>query len=133
MLFHCGNWAKSFLPDIQVGTAEILGSIVGPEKTYGTLAGRTPQSPLTFGRLSTDDYTGTVRAYVGQGQLTNDKLETFGNVAVADLPDLQRLMNYICRQGFEHHAVMNLSHSAGVLVDAFENYMGWATHHHQPA
>jgi len=132
VMFHCGNWAKHFLPDIKSDTADILGSILGPEKTYGTLMGRTPEGPLTFGRLSTDDFNGTVRAYVGQGQLTNDELETFGTVAVADVADLQGLMQYVCRQGFEHHAVMNLSQTAGVLVDAFENYMGWTTHHHLP-
>ena len=27
VLFHCGNWAKSFLPDAAVGTAPILGTM----------------------------------------------------------------------------------------------------------
>ena len=55
VLFHCGNWAKSFLPDIEISTAPILGTSVGEENTYGALSGRTPASPLTFGRISTDD------------------------------------------------------------------------------
>ena len=42
VLFHCGNWAKSFLPDIKIATAPILGSILGVENTYGALDGRTP-------------------------------------------------------------------------------------------
>ena len=36
-LFHCGNWAKSFLPDIKIASAPILGSTLGVENTYGAL------------------------------------------------------------------------------------------------
>jgi L-fucose isomerase-like protein len=65
VLFHCGNWAKSFLPDVEMGTAPILGTVLGEENTYGALSGRTPAGPLTFGRVSTDDQTGRIRGYVG--------------------------------------------------------------------
>ena len=37
VLFHCGNWAKSFLPDIEISTAPIFGTTVGEENTYGAL------------------------------------------------------------------------------------------------
>lgn len=129
-LFHCGNWAKSFLPDIKIANAPILGSTLGIENTYGALEGRTPASPLTYGRITTDDPAGTIRAYVGEGELTNDKLETFGTRAVAHVPKLQQLLKYICRGGFEHHAVMTCSKSAGALAEAFGNYLGWETHVH---
>ena len=42
VLFHCGNWAKSFLPDIQISNAPILGTSVGVENTYGALDVRLP-------------------------------------------------------------------------------------------
>ena len=58
VLFHCGNWAKSFLPDLKISTAPILGSVFGEEKTHGALDGRTPASPLPYGRISTDDNMG---------------------------------------------------------------------------
>ena len=35
VLFHCGNWAKSFLPDIKISTAPILGTIVGRSEEIG--------------------------------------------------------------------------------------------------
>ncbi|WAC13972.1 L-fucose/L-arabinose isomerase family protein [Dyadobacter pollutisoli] len=125
VLFHCGNWAKSFLPDIEISTAPILGTSVGEENTYGALSGRTPASPLTFGRISTDDPRGVMKAYIGEGKLTDDTLKTFGNRAVAEIPNLQNLMQYICRNGFEHHVVMNASKTAGILNEALGNYMGW--------
>ena len=131
VLFHCGNWAKSFLPDIEISTAPILGTTVGVENTYGALAGRTPASPLTFGRISTDDCKGVIKAYVGEGMLTDDDLQTFGNRAVAQIPDLQKLMKFVCRNGFEHHVVMNASKTAGILKEAFENYMGWEVYEHE--
>jgi L-fucose isomerase-like protein len=131
VLFHCGNWAKSFLPDIQISTAPILGTSVGEENTYGALEGRTPASPLTYGRISTDDSKGIIKAYVGEGELTNDALNTFGNRAVAKIGGLQGLMQYVCRNGFEHHVVMNASKTAGILKEAFENYLGWEVYQHQ--
>jgi L-fucose isomerase-like protein len=130
VLFHCGNWAKSFLPDIEISTAPILGTTVGEENTYGALAGRTPASPLTYGRISTDDTKGIIKAYVGEGALTDDELKTFGTRAVAKINDLQGLMKYVCKTGFEHHVVMNASKTAGILKEAYENYMGWEVYHH---
>jgi L-fucose isomerase-like protein len=130
VLFHCGNWAKSFLPDIMISTAPILGTSVGTENTYGALDGRTPAMPLTYGRISTDDCKGVIKAYVGEGELTNDALNTFGNRAVAKINNLQGLMNYVCRNGFEHHVVMNASKTAGILKESFENYLGWETYVH---
>lgn len=130
VLFHCGNWAKSFLPDISISTAPILGTTVGVENTYGALDGRTPAMPLTYGRLSTDDVKGVIKAYIGEGDLTDDPLSTFGNRAVSKIPNLQKLMQYVCRNGFEHHVVMNASKTVAILKEAFENYMGWEVYEH---
>ncbi len=130
VLFHCGNWAKSFLPDISISTAPILGTSVGTENTYGALDGRTPAMPLTYGRISTDDCKGNIKVYIGEGELTNDALNTFGNRAVAQIGNLQGLMQYVCRNGFEHHVVMNASKTAGILKESFENYLGWETYQH---
>lgn len=130
VLFHCGNWAKTFLPDITISTAPIIGTTVGTENTYGALDGRTPAMPLTYGRITTDDCKGIIKTYIGEGELTDDALKTFGNRAVAQINNLQGLMHYICRNGFEHHVVMNASKTAGILKEAFENYMGWETYSH---
>ena len=130
VFFHCGNWAKEFLPDIRIGTAPILGTTLGEENTVGALAGRTPRGPLTYGRVSTDDLTGTIRAYVGTGAFTDDPLDTFGTKAVVEIPQLQALMQHICKNGFEHHAAMNGSHCAWSVAEALGNYLGWEVYHH---
>ena len=106
VLFHCGNWAKSFLPDIKISTAPILGSILGVENTYGALDGRTPGRAADLWPHHHRRCRRQIRTYVGEGELTNDKLDTFGNRAVAKIPHLQKLMHHVCKQGFEHHVVM---------------------------
>jgi L-fucose isomerase-like protein len=131
VLFHCGNWAKSFIPDITLSTAPILGTTVGEENTYGALDGRTPAMPLTYGRISTDDPKGIIKVYIGEGELTDDTLNTFGNRAVAQIPNLQDLMQYVCKNGFEHHVVMNASKTAKILEEALGNYMGWEVYCHK--
>lgn len=130
VFFHCGNWAKAFLPDIRVATAPILGSTLGEENTYGALAGRTPAGPVTFARITTDDVSGSIGAYVGEGSFTNDAIDTFGSKAVVEVPRLQQLMRYICRNGFEHHVAMNGSNVAPVLAEAFATYFGWDVYWH---
>jgi len=130
VLFHCGNWAKSFFTEARMAHAEILATTLGVEKTYGTVAGRVPAGPMSFARITTDDPNGTVRTYVGEGMFTDDPLETFGSRAVVEVPGLQRLLRHICRNGFEHHVAMSASHSAAILAEAFETYFGWEVYHH---
>lgn len=130
VFFHCGNWARSFIPDLEIKTAPILGSTLGEENTYGALSGRASAGPITFARISTDDLNGTIRAYAGEGSMTDDPLDTFGNRAVVQIQNLKGLMKYICKNGFEHHVAMTLDHHAGALEEAFSTYLGWETYRH---
>ena len=131
VLFHCGNWPKSFLSDAQVNYADILGTTLGNDNTYGALAGRTAAGPMTFARLTTDDGCGIIRAYVGEGMFTDDPLATFGSRAVVQIPNLQRLLHYVVMNGFEHHVAMSASRTAAILAEAFENYFGWDVYRHE--
>ena len=133
VLFHCGNWAKSFFPadDFKMTAAEILGTTLGQENTCGAVTARVAPGPFTFARISTDDLHGEVAAYVGEGLLTDDPLKTFGSRAVAEIPDLQTLMRFICKNGFEHHVAISKGHTAAILAEAFETYFGFDVYHHE--
>jgi L-fucose isomerase-like protein len=133
VFFHCGNWAKDFVPDIRIATAPILGTTLGEENTFGALEGRTDAGPVTFGRVSTDDLNAKICAYVGEGEFTTDPLRTFGTRAVVRVPALPNLMHLICQKGFEHHAAMNRSHCAAAVAEALSRYLGWETYHHNRA
>ena len=50
---------------------------------------------------------------------------------VVEVAGLQKLMRYVCKNGFAHHAAMSGSNVAPVLAEAFENYMGWTVYHHE--
>jgi len=131
VLFHCGNWPKSLLVDPQMKPADILATSLGAQCTYGALAGRTPAGPMTFARITTDDPAGEILCYVGEGQFTDDPLDTFGACAVVEIPEMQELMQFICENGFEHHVAMNASRTARILAEAFETYLDWDVYHHQ--
>lgn len=130
VLFHCSNWARSFFTDAKMAHADVLGTTLGVENTYGAIAGRVPAGPMSFARITTDDRNGVVRAYVGDARFTDDPVDTFGGRAVIEVPGLQKLLRYICVNGFEHHAAMNPSHAAATLAEAFNTYFGWEVYHH---
>ena len=130
VLFHCSNLPKSFFRDSKMDYQEIIAGTVGKENTYGTVVGRIAVNKATFCRTTTDDASGIIRAYVGQGEFTNDKLETFGGYGVMKIDNLQALLSYICEMGFEHHVAVNLCQKADAIAEAMSNYMGWEVYRH---
>lgn len=89
------------------------------------MAGRAVAGLMTYARVSTDDVNGIFRSYRGEGKLTNDPLDTFGHRAVVHTPDLQKLLGYLCKSGFEHHVAMTMGSVSEALDEAFTPYMGW--------
>ncbi len=130
VLFHCSNWPKDFLAEAKMDYQAIIAGTVGKENTYGTVVGRARPTPFTYCRVATDDMRGEVSSYVGQGELTDDPISTFGGVAVARIPDLQGLLQYICEMGFEHHVAVNPSLVGAAVADAFGTYLGWEVYNH---
>jgi len=109
---------------------EIIAGTVGRDNTWGTCVGRVKTGPMTFARFSTDDRSGTIRGYVGEGEFTDDPLETFGGAGVVRIPGLQPLLRFICENGFEHHVAANLSSVADIVFEATTKYMGWDMYRH---
>ncbi len=130
VLFHCSNLPKKMFKEVKMGHQEIIASSVGKANTYGTCVGRIKKGPFTFTRITTDDTDGVIRAYTGEGEMTDVPLNTFGGYGVAEIRGLQELLGYICLNGFEHHVAVNYSQSADAIAEAFENYLGWETYLH---
>jgi len=128
---HCSNYPKSFIgKEFEISNLDILGNTIGFEKCFGACKAKIAAGPMTFAKISTDDVRGKVKVYVGEGEFTDDPLNTMGGAAVCRVPDLQGLMKYICRNGFEHHVAMNRSKSASVLEEALGKYLGWEVYRH---
>src|SRR4051794_15853068 len=93
--FHCSNLPKHFFADVKMDFQQIIAGTVGKENTYGTCVGRVKAGPMSYARFSTDDLTGKIRGYVGDGAFTMDPLNTFGGAGVVEIPRLQHLLRYI--------------------------------------
>jgi L-fucose isomerase-like protein len=131
MIFHCSNLPKAVFADMTMDYQEIIAGSVGKENTYGTVVGRIKSGPFTYCRVSTDDLHGVIRAYLGEGELTDDPVETFGGYGVVHIPDFQGLLHHICENGFEHHVAINLSQTATAVNEALGKYMGWDVYYHR--
>jgi L-fucose isomerase-like protein len=128
--FHCANLPKHFFRSFKMDFQEIIAGTVGKENTYGTVVGLIKPEKMSFARFSTDDTAGKMRGYVGEGRFTDDPLNTFGGAGVVEIPKMQRLLHYICENGFEHHVAANLSSVAPALHEAATCYLGWETYWH---
>jgi L-fucose isomerase-like protein len=109
---------------------EIIAGTVGKQNTFGTCVGRVKPAPMTFARFSTDDTAGKMRGYVGQGEFTNDPLQTFGGAGVVRISGMQNLLRYICENGYEHHVAANLSTVGDMVYEAASRYLGWQMYKH---
>ncbi len=132
VVFHCSNLPKDvFTSDsTRMDYQAIIAGTVGKENTYGTIVGRVRAASFTYCRVSTDDLKGNLSAYLGEGELTRDPLQTFGGYGVVHIPNLQKLLRYICENGFEHHVAINLSQCAEAVNEAMAKYLGWDVYYH---
>ncbi len=129
--FHCSNLPKHFFQEVRMDYQAIIAGTVGRDNTYGTCVGLVKPGPMSFARFSTDDVRGKITGYVGEGSFTSDPLTTFGGAGVVQIPGMQKLLRFICENGFEHHVACNLSSVADVVHEAATNYLGWDVYRHR--
>ena len=129
---HCGNFPKSFIMnDIELGTLGVLGRTLGKVNKFGAVYGKVKQGDFTFFRISTDDTKGCIKSYLGEGTITDDPYGMDGCIAVTKVDNLQTLMKYICKNGFEHHVAMCRGNVKDILQEAIESYLGWNLYVHE--
>jgi len=128
---HCSNFPKSFMEnDIEISNLDILGETLGREKCFGAIKGHVAAGPMTYFRLSTDDPRGKIKAYLGEGEFTDDPFNMDGGIAVCKIPRLRALLTHLCQNGFEHHVAMTRTHCADIVYEAISKYMKWEIYHH---
>src|SRR5271154_1803641 len=128
--FHCSNLPKHFFREVKMDFQEIIAGTVGKENTFGTCVGLVKSGPMSYARFSTNDLDGSIRGYVGEGEFTDDPLDTFGGAGVVRIAKLQDLLRYICERGFEHHVAANLAPVAAAVREATTRYLGWSVYQH---
>lgn len=129
---HCGNFPKNFSKSAaELGPLGVLGRTLGKVDTFGAVFSKVAAGEFTFFRISTDDSRGLIKAYVGEGDITNDPYDMNGCIAVTKVNNLQKLMKHICRNGFEHHVGLVRGHVADIIDEAVGNYLGWDLYVHE--
>ena len=129
---HCGNAPKSFMKDdLKLGPLGVLGRTLGKINTFGAVYGKAAPGDFTFFRISTDDTLGEIKAYLGKGEITADPYGMDGCIAVTKVDNLQPLMKFICKNGFEHHVAMVRTDVVDILKEAIETYLGWNLYVHE--
>jgi len=129
---HCSNYPISFMKnEIEISTLDILGTVLGHEDTFGAIKGKVAPGPFSFFRISTNDVAGTIQSYLGEGEFTDDPYGMDGGIAVSRVENLQQLLKFICKYGFEHHVAMTRGNVANAIEEAIENYMGWDLYRHK--
>jgi L-fucose isomerase-like protein len=129
---HCGNYPKSFIGETpEISELDVIGSVVGKEKCFGAIKGKVQPGPMTFFRASTDDRMGTIKAYVGEGEFTDDPFPMDGGIAVTKVARLRPLLGFIARNGFEHHVAMVRGRHAEAVHEAITRYLNWPIYRHE--
>ena len=129
---YCGNFPKSFVQnDLKLGPLGVLGRTLGKINTFGAVYGKVAAGDFTFFRISTDDPKGCIKSYLGKGVITDDPYGMDGCIAVTKVDNLQKLMKYICKNGFEHHVAMCRTDVVDILQEAIDTYLGWNIYVHE--
>lgn len=130
---HCGNFPRHFIghDNLRLGPLGVLGRTLGKVSTFGAVYAKVSEGPFTYFRISTDDPRGCIKAYLGEGRMTNDPYGMDGCIAVTEVPELQKLMKYICKNGFEHHVGMCRADVADIIEEAIDSYLGWELYVHK--
>jgi L-fucose isomerase-like protein len=131
VLTHCSNYPKSFIAaDIEISNLDVLGASLGYDRSFGAIKGKVAAGPVSFFRMDTDDTAGEIRAYLAEGEFTDDPYGMAGGVGVCRLQNLQGLLKFMCRNGFEHHVAAVRSHCGEVIEEAVTTYLGWDFYRH---
>ena len=92
---------------------------------FGCNVGRIKPTDFTFGSLMTHD--GESRVYLGEGRFTDDPIppDFFGVAGVAEITELQDVLQYIGENGFRHHVAVTPGKVAAPVAEALEKYLGF--------
>jgi L-fucose isomerase-like protein len=126
ILFHCGPVPHEMMTNKgEITDHSILMSVLGPGRAFGCNAGRIAAMPFTFGNLLTK--AGKMCVYLGEGNFTTDPVpaEFFGCAGVAEIPNLQDVLQTIGQQGHRHHVAVAPGQCAAPLREAMEKYLGF--------
>jgi L-fucose isomerase-like protein len=124
ILFHCGNAPESMMTEKgRITDHEILANSVGYGKGFGCNQGRMVPGNFSYGNLATED--GRIKTYLGKGVFTEDPLPEnyFGVAGVAEIPQLQDVLQHIGFEGHRHHVALTPGDVCAAASEALLKYL----------
>ena len=100
---------------------EIIAGTVGKENTYGTIVGRIAPGRSPIAACPPTILPARCAPTLAKARFTDDKLDTFGGYGTFRVDRLQELLQFICRNGFEHHVAATKSSVGDAVYDALSN------------
>ena len=125
ILFHCGPVPMSMMAGPgRISEHCIIMNAVGPGRSYGCNTGRIRAMPMTFGNMMTE--AGRLKFYLGQGRFTDEPIpgDFFGCAGVAQVPEMQKVLQTIGYLGHRHHVAVAPGHVAAPVQEAMVKYLG---------
>ncbi len=125
ILFHCGPVAQSLMVGKGTVTDHKMFAKGCPGCGWGSNEGRIAAFDMTYSNCKTED--GKLTVYVDEAKFTDEEIEAafFGCGAVAEIPDLQRKLIKLAKNGYRHHTAVGKGHMADILREAFGTYLGY--------
>jgi L-fucose isomerase-like protein len=126
ILFHCGPVPQSLMTAKgQIVDHPMFAKALGAGCGWGCNVGRIAPMPITFASSKTAD--GKLWFYLGEGRITEDKIPSdfFGCAGVAQIANLQNVLEYVGHEGYRHHVGVTAGHVAPAVREAFTNYLGY--------
>ena len=125
ILFHCGPIAQSLMEKKGIVTDHKMFAKANPGCGWGSNEGRIAAFPMTFSNCKTEN--GRLTFYIGEGRFTGEPIEDgfFGCGGVAHIDNLQHILLKLGRSGFRHHTAIGYGHTALILREAFQYYLGY--------
>jgi L-fucose isomerase-like protein len=125
ILFHCGPVPQSLMKGKgQVVDHELLVPSLGKDCSWGCNVGRIKAMEMTYCGMKT--MNGKLQFYIGEGKITEDVIPAnfFGCAGVAQIENLQLVLQTIGTAGHRHHTVIVEGHVADAVHEALEKYIG---------
>lgn len=125
ILFHCGPVPQSMMKEKGlVVDHELLVSSLGKGCSWGCNVGRIKAMEMTYCGMLTKN--GKLQFYIGEGKITDDVIPGafFGCAGVAEIENLQEVLQTIGTAGHRHHTVIVEGHMADAVEEALTKYMG---------
>lgn len=125
ILFHCGPVPQKLMVEKGLVTDHKMFAKTKPGCGWGSNEGRIKTFPMTYSNCKTED--GKLTFYVEEGEFTEDIIEDgyFGCAGVAQIPNLQKQLIQMGRNGFRHHTAVGVGHMKSVLYEAFNYYLDY--------